>query len=65
MKDSFMEIFKSKISLKVTGKNIERFIRKLYHHQVEILKLSYPNYKTVILTIYAKDYKTVMDLKTI
>lgn len=65
MKDSFMEMFKSKINVKVTGKNIERFIRKLYHHQVEILKLSYPNYKTVILTIYAKDYKTVMDLKTI
>lgn len=60
-----LDQFKSKVNLKITGKNIERFIRKLYTHQIEILKLTYPNYKTVILTIYANDYQKVMDLKTI
>ncbi len=58
-------MFQSKVILKVTGKNIERFIQKLYKHKIEILKLSYPNYKTVIITIYEKDLKTVMDIKTI
>lgn len=65
MNSSLLDALKSKVSLKITGKNSERFIRKLYTHQIEILKLTYPNYKTVIITIYEKDYKAVMDLKTI
>lgn len=57
--------FQSKLSLKVTGKHIERFIHKLYQHQIEILKISYPNDKTAILIVYEKDYEAVMNLKTI
>ncbi len=65
MNDSILEKLKSKVNLKVTGKNTERFIRRLYTNQIEILKLSYPSYKTVIITIYEKDYEKVMELKTV
>lgn len=65
MNGSILENLKSKVNIKVTGKNVERFIRRLYNHQIEILKLSYPNYKTVIITIYEKDYEKVMELKTV
>ena len=59
------ELLKSKVSLKITGRNIERFIHRLYSHHIEILKLEYINYKTVIITIYAEHYNSVMELKTI
>lgn len=59
------ELLKSKVQLKITGKNIERFVHRLYSHHIEILKLEYINYKTVIITIYAECYDSVMELKTI
>ncbi len=59
------ELLKSKVQLKITGRNIERFIHRLYSHHIEILKLEYTNYKTVIITIYAEHYNSVMELKTI
>lgn len=65
MNNSILEKLKSKVNLKISGKNMERFIRRLYTHQIEILKLSYPNDKTVVITIYEKDYEKVMELKTI
>ncbi len=65
MNESILERFRSKVTLKISGKNVERLIQKLYKHKIEILKLSYSNYKTVIITIYEKDYQALMDLKTI
>lgn len=59
------ELLKSKVKLKITGKNIERFIHRLYSHHIEILQLDYINYKTVVITIYAEYYDTVLELKTI
>lgn len=60
-----LEKLKSKVRLKITGKNIERFIHRLYHHHIEILNLKDIDYKTVVITVYEKDYKAVLDLKTI
>lgn len=51
--------------MKITGKNIERFIHRLYHHHIEILNLKYINDKTVIITIYASNYSDIIKLKTI
>lgn len=59
------ELLKSKVELKITGRNVERFIHRLYSHHIEILKLEYRDYKTVIITIYAECYDSVMELKTI
>lgn len=65
MNRSILDKIRSKVSLKVTGKNSERFIRRLHQHHIEILKLRYPNFKTVEITIYEKDYPTVMELKSV
>lgn len=59
------ELLKSKVKLKISGKNVERFIHRLYSHHIEILNMQYSNYKTIVITIYEKDYHTVMELKTV
>lgn len=53
------------IKIKVIGKNIERFIKRLHSEKVEMLEITYINYKEVNIKIYAKDYELVQKLKTI
>ena len=65
MKNTFINKFKSSILIKVTGKNIERFIKRLISHKVEILDLKYIKYNEVIIKIYKKDYKKIKEIKTI
>ncbi len=56
---------KNIIKIKVTGKNIERFLRRLHNHKIDLLEIKYRNYNEVIVKIYAKDYEQVEKLKTI
>ena len=65
MKNTFINKFKSSILIKVTGKNIERFIKRLISHKIEILGLKYIKYNEVIIKIYKKDYKKIKEIKTI
>jgi len=65
MKNTFINKFKSSILIKVTGKNIERFIKRLISHKIEILDLKYIKYNEVIIKIYKKDYKKIKEIKTI
>jgi len=55
----------NKIKIKVTGKNIERFIKRLYKNDIEILSLKYIDRKTVIIMIHLEDYEKVLKLKSI
>ena len=65
MKNTFINKFKSSILIKVTGKNIERFIKRLISHKIEILDLKYIKYNEIIIKIYKKDYKKIKEIKTI
>ena len=65
MKNSFINFFRSKIKLKVEGKHIERFIRKLATNNIELLNISYPSRNIVFITIKKDDYDKVMRLKSI
>lgn len=62
-----MEInrLQNKIKIKVTGKNIERFIIRLYKNNIEILSLKYIDRKTIIIMIYLEDYEKLIKLKSI
>ena len=60
MNDPLINKLKGKVILKVEGKNLERFIRRLYQHKIDILNIKYPNPKTVIITIFEKDYEKVI-----
>lgn len=65
MKNSFIDFFHSKIKLKVEGKHIERFIRKLSSNNVELLNISYPARNLAFVTINKDDYDKVLQLKSI
>jgi len=56
---------RNKVKIKVTGKNIERFVKRLYKNNIEILSLKYIDRKTITLTIYFEEYDKVMKLKSI
>ena len=56
---------KSKLSLKIKGKNINRFIKRVINHNIEILSLKYLNKNEIIILIYAKDYQKIMKIKSI
>lgn len=65
MKNSFLEIFKSKLMLEIKGKNIERFIHKLATHKIELLNIKNIKRDIVEITIYKKNYTKLIDLKSI
>ena len=65
MKNNFIEKFRSKIILKATGKNIERFLRRLISNKIELIKIKRTKYNQIYITIYKEDYDKVMDLKTV
>lgn len=56
---------KNVIKIKVVGKNIERFIRKLTNQKIDLLDIQYKKYDEVLLKIYAKDYEKIEKIKTI
>ena len=64
-KNSFIDKFRSKIVLRITGKNTERFIRKLSSNKIELLNIKYPKRNIVDITIYKEDYEKVIKLKSI
>ena len=64
MKNSLYNYFIDKVNLKITGINIERFIKRLKNNNIEILYLKNIK-KGIIIKIYKKDYEKVLKLKTI
>lgn len=65
MKDQFINSFKSSIKIKITGKNIERFIRKIIKLKIEILDIKIKKYNEAIIKIYKKDLDKIEEIKTI
>lgn len=60
-----IEKFKSKIALKIKGRNINRFIKKLTTKKINILSLNQINKNEVKIIIYKEDYEEVLKLKSI
>lgn len=65
MKNKIIYDFKNKLKIKVKGKNIERFIKRLVTNNIELLKIDYIKYDEVDIIIYKSDYNKILDLKTI
>ena len=55
MKNYLYKSLKSKVSIKIIGTNIERFIKRLKNNNIEVLNLKYLK-KGIIIKIYEKDY---------
>ena len=65
MKNSFINKFKSKKKLRIKGKNIERFIRRLIKNNIEIISLERIKYDEINIIIFKKDLELIEEIKTI
>lgn len=65
MKNAWIDKLRSTVVLKITGKNIDRFIHKLIMNKIELLTVVPVNHKEVRITIYKEDQKKVVEQKTI
>ena len=58
-------MFENTIKIHVIGKNIERFIQRLYNEKIELLNIKYINYKEIEIKINKNDLEHVNKIKTI
>lgn len=58
-------MFENTIKIHVVGKNIERFIQRLYNEKIELLNIKYINYKEIEIKINKKDLEHINKIKTI
>ena len=65
MNNKIFNKFRSVVKIKVKGKNVDRFIRKLIALKIELLEINYISYKEVYLKVSKKDYKKILEIKTI
>ncbi len=56
---------KSVIKIKITGKNVIRYLRRIISKKIEILEINKIDNSNIILKIYDKDYEKIEKIKTI
>ena len=65
MKNKIIYDLKNKVKLRITGKNINRFLMRLYTNKIEVLKCINKSKEEMDIVIYEKDYVKIEDIKTI
>ena len=65
MKNNIFYNISSKVLLKVTGKNIDKFIKRLNNNKIDILNLKYISYKEINILIKKEDLNKVLKIKSI
>ena len=65
MKDKILKIFSSSIKIKVTGRNINNFLKRLINNNINIEKVIPISHKEIDLIINYQDVDKVLKLKTI
>lgn len=65
MKDKILKIFSSSIKIKVTGRNINNFLKRLINNNINIEKVIPTSHKEIDLIINYQDLDKVLKLKTI
>lgn len=63
--NEWLNKIKTTINLKVKGKNIERFIKRINSFNIELLEIKYLKYNEVIIKIFKKDLNKINEIKTI
>lgn len=56
---------KSKIKVKITGRKVDNFLKRLMVSKIELLDIKVLNRKELIVLIYKEDYNKLLELKTI
>lgn len=62
MRNTFLNKIESCVRIKITGKNVNNYIKRLIINKINIIDLKYNSYNEVLLTIKYSDY---LKLKTI
>lgn len=65
MKNSAIEVVKSKVKIVVKGRNVNRFLLKLNRNKISLLKIEKKSKEEVYVLIYFKDYEKVLEMNTI
>ena len=65
MKNGFISLFENKITIKIKGKNINRFLKRLVSYKIDLFDIKYLNKNEVKVKIRATDYKKIKEIKTI
>lgn len=65
MKDKILKIFSSSIKIKVTGRNVNNFLKRLINNNINIEKVIPISHKEIDLIINYQDLDKVLKLKTI
>lgn len=65
MKNDFIYKFKNTVSLKIKGKNIERFMKRIVSLNIELLNVKYLKYNEIIIQVEKKYLEKIEEIKTI
>ena len=65
MNNNIFDKLSTRYVLKVTGRNVYRFIKKLNLNNIDLLSITYNNIDDMDIIINSYDYKKVLKLKTI
>lgn len=65
MKNKSLEIVKSKVKLRIIGKNINRYLLRLSRNHISLLSIEKISKDECFILIYFKDYEFVQKLNTI
>lgn len=65
MKNHFLYHMKNIVKIKIQGRNVDRFLRKLINQHIELLDIQYPKKDEVVIKVYQKEYEKIEEMKTI
>lgn len=65
MKDKIFRIFSSSIKIRITGRNVNNFIRKLIRYNINFEKVIPISYKQIDIIINYKEFEKVYKIKSI
>ena len=65
MTNEWLNKIKTTYYIKINGKNIERFIKRLISVDIELLEIKYLKYDEIIVKIYKKNLEKIEEIKTI
>ncbi len=65
MKNQFILLFEKKLDLKIEGKNINRFLKRLVVNEINVYNIKYINDNEAIIKVRAIDYSKIKEIKTI
>lgn len=65
MKNEWISRLKNTITVKIKGKNIERFLKRIVSLNIDLLKIKYIKYNEILIRIKSEDFERLQEAKTI